>query len=134
MKNLMGILLVNCGEDLGNWVLFFCFHQTPFRFCCCWDQKPFFHWRSTYWIDLPCSCSSCYAQCRGWIPRWPLHYLLGIYESPQPGRTISAKTGLPKASPQRDRGVSCCCQTTWWPHNHTHQFSAFSLTQFPNTR
>lgn len=119
MKNWMAILLVNCGEDLGNLVLFFCYHQNPFGLCCL-DQDESFHW-STSWTDLP-PCSYYYPYCHGWIPRSPLHFL-GTDESPQLDTCGTYAT--PQASPpQKHRGVSCRRQPTW-PENKTHKFWGF---------
>ena len=61
------MLVASCGEDLGNWVLFFC---SPRIHCheFCWEQK-FFHW-NTYGTAPPCSS---YQYCHGCqeIPELP---------------------------------------------------------------
>ena len=119
LKRKKGTGYIRSGEDLGNLVLFFCYHQNPFGLCCL-DQDESFHW-STSWTDLP-PCSYYYPYYHGWIPRSPLHFL-GTHESPQLDTCGTYAT--PQASPpQKHRGVSCRRQPTW-PENKTHKFWAF---------
>ena len=112
-------LLVNCGEDLGNWGLFFLHLQIPFLlFYFCWVQRSF-HW-STYGTDPPFSS---YPKCHGWVSRLILH-LLGKSGWPPPGksgsRPISAKVRIREAPPQWNRGVFCRRQTPW-PEKNLHK-------------